>query len=372
VQEKTVRRLLFLAIFVVAVLPLGAALYFLDDTLQTSLDLGFNDSIVRALDANTGDLKALKSLDPANAARYRSEFEAVERLRHVYHRPELLKERILQSLSIYFAAGMIAVLLASLLLAAMLGRRITRAYKATFDELIRQRERARYLEEMGSWQELARMLAHEIKNPLTPIEVLVSSLSRSYLSKSEPEFREQLRLTQTMIAEELDHLKNTVSKFSEFARLPVAQMTVQRLPALLEQLANAVAASLELAQIQVSLPTDPDALRARVDGTLMRQVLNNIVRNGIEANPGRSVRFTISFQASDDWIEVSIANDGRRVPADVAGRIFDPYVSAGSGKDNMGLGLAIVKKIAIEHGGEIAYHEREGQPVFVLRLPRAR
>ncbi|HEY6922259.1 MAG TPA: ATP-binding protein, partial [Steroidobacteraceae bacterium] len=371
-QEKTVRRLLFLAIFVVAILPLGAALYFLDETLRTSLDLGFNDSIVRALDTNIRDLKALKNLDPDNTARYRSEFEAVERLRHVYHRPELLKERLLQSLRIYFAAGMIAAMLASLLLAAMLGRRITRAYKATFDELIRQRERTRYLEEMGSWQELARMLAHEIKNPLTPIEVLVSSLSRSYLSKSELEFREQLRLTQTMIAEELDHLKNTVNKFSEFARLPVAQMTVQRLPPLLEQLAKALAASLELAQIEISLPTDPADLCARVDATLMRQVLNNILRNGIEANPGRRVRFAIGLLANPDWIEISIANDGRLVPADIAGRIFDPYVSAGSGKDNMGLGLAIVKKIAIEHGGEISYQEREGQAVFVLRLPRAR
>ncbi len=371
-QEKTVRRLLFLAIFIVAVLPLGAALYFLDDALQTSLDLGFNNSIVRALDAHAADLKALKNLDPTNEARYRSEFEAVERLRRVYYRPELLKERVLKSLRIYFAAGVIAVLLASLLLAAMLGRRITRAYKATFDELIRQRERARYLEEMGSWQELARMLAHEIKNPLTPIEVLVSSLSKSYLSKSEPEFREQLRLTQTMIAEELDHLKNTVSKFSEFARLPVAHLTVQRLAPLLEQLASAVAASLELADIEVSPPADTPDVCARVDATLLRQVLNNIVRNGIEANPGRRVRFSIAVAASADWIEVSIANDGRPVPADIAARVFDPYVSGGSGKDNMGLGLAIVKKITLEHGGDIAYQEREGQPVFVVRLQRAR
>src|SRR5262249_8916169 len=153
--------------------------------------------------------------------RYRDEFEAVQRLRRVYSSPDLVKQGIRKSLRIYFAAGVIAVVLASLLLAGMVGRRVTQAYKMTFDEMLRQRERARYLEEMGSWQELARMLAHEIKNPLTPIEVLVSSLSKSYLSKNESEFREQLRLTQQMIAEELDHLKSTVSKFSEFARLPV-------------------------------------------------------------------------------------------------------------------------------------------------------
>jgi nitrogen fixation/metabolism regulation signal transduction histidine kinase len=241
----------------------------------------------------------------------------------------------------------------------------------TFDELIRQRERARYLEEMGSWQELARMLAHEIKNPLTPIEVLVSSLSKSYLSKSEAEFREQLELTQQMIAEELDHLKSTVSKFSEFARLPVAHMTVQALPPLIDQLARAVASSLEAGEILVRVPVPEAAeLRARVDATLMRQVLTNIVRNGIEANPGARVTFTIGFTPGTDWIDLAVANDGRPVRADLAARIFDPYVSGGNGKDNMGLGLAIVKKIVIEHGGEISYEEREGQPVFILRLPR--
>ena len=380
-QEKTIRRLLFLTIFLVAVLPLGAALYFLDHALQTSLDLGFNASIVHALDVSATNLKTLKNLDAPDEERYRDEFEAVQRLRRVYSRPELVKEDIRGSLRIYFAAGVIAVVLASLLLAAMVGRRITRAYRMTFDELIRQRERARYLEEMGSWQELARMLAHEIKNPLTPIEVLVSSLSKSYLSKSEAEFREQLRLTQQMIAEELDHLKSTVSKFSEFARLPVAHMTVQVLPPLVEQLARAIAASHEAADIRVRVPgtevpgvdvaeDGTSELRARVDATLMRQVLTNIVRNGIEANRGARVVFTIDFAAGTDWIDVSIANDGQPVPADLAGRIFDPYVSGGSGKDNMGLGLAIVKKIVIEHGGEISYEERAGEPVFILRLPR--
>lgn len=370
-QEKTVRRLLFLTIFVVAVLPLAAALYFLDHALQTSLDLGFNASIVHALDASATDLKTLKNLDAPLEERYRDEFEAVQRLRRVYSSPELVKQGIRQSLRIYFAAGVIAVVLASLLLAAMVGRRITRAYKMTLDEMLRQRERARYLEEMGSWQELARMLAHEIKNPLTPIEVLVSSLSKSYLGKSESEFREQLRVTQQMIAEELDHLKSTVSKFSEFARLPVAHMTIQALPPLIEQLAKAVAANLEAGAIVVRVP-EPDGpeLRARVDATLMRQVLTNIVRNGIEANAGARVTFTIHFAASAGWLDVSVANDGWPVPAAIAARIFDPYVSGGNGRENMGLGLAIVKKVMIEHGGEISYEERDGHPVFILRLPR--
>ena len=91
----------------------------------------------------------------------------------------------------------------------------------TFDELIRHRQRVRYLE-MASWQDLARMLAHEIR-PLTPIG-LVTSLSKAYTSRSEPEFRALLDQAQTMIVEELGYLKNTVSKFGEFARLPAARL----------------------------------------------------------------------------------------------------------------------------------------------------
>jgi len=74
--------------------------------------------------------------------------------------------------------------------------------------------------------------------------------------------------------------------------------------------------------------------------------------------------------AEADSISVSISNDGPPVPREIASRIFDPYVSGKSGKDNMGLGLAIVRKIVIEHGGEIVYAEQAARPVFTISLPR--
>src|SRR5882724_12075830 len=213
-----------------AVLPLTAAFYLLNHALGTSLDLGFNPSIVRALDTSSRNLKTLKRLDPDEEVNYRNEFESVERLRRVYSSPELVKTGILTSLRIYFGLGVAAAVMLSVLLALLLSQSIARSYQRTFDELIRHKNRVRYLEEMASWQELARMLAHEIKNPLTPIEVLVSSLSKAHLSKSEREFHEQLGQTQAMIAEELNHLKDTVNKFSEFSRLPAVQLVQEDLP----------------------------------------------------------------------------------------------------------------------------------------------
>jgi signal transduction histidine kinase len=365
-KNSGIRPLLVLTIFVVAAVPLAAAFYFADRALQTSLDLGFNPSILQSLQDSAENLKALKKLDPAPQERYRAEFESVERLMRIYSSPRLLKAGLLDSLKIYFGLGLLAAVLLSVLLAALLTRRISRSYDATFEELMRHKERVRYLEEMASWQELARMLAHEIKNPLTPIEVLVTSLSRAYSSKPEPEFRRQLEQTQKMIAEELQHLKSTVSKFSEFAALPPVRLAEQDLSALLARLTQAIRLGFDDADIEIHAP---DTLPARVDATLLRQVLTNIIRNGLEANPGRRVRFTIDVAARHGPITVAIANDGQPVPPELAGRIFDPYVSGKSAKDNMGLGLAIVRKIVIEHGGEITYAERAGRPVFTISLP---
>ena len=362
--------LLVLTIFVVAVLPLGAAFYFLDHALQTSLNLGFNESILQALQSGADDLKTLRRLDPARQDEYREHFQSVERLRRVYSNPQLLKARLIDSLKIYFALGFLAALLLAVLLAGALSRRINRSYNVTIDELLRHRERVRYLEAMASWQDLARILAHEIKNPLTPIEVLVSSLSRSYQNLPEREFREQLQRTQTMVSEELLHLKTTVSKFSEFAALPALQLVEQDLTRLCESLVQTLRGAFDRADIEVCEPNAPMPLRAKIDASSFRQVFTNIVRNGLEANPERRVGFQIRMSNRGDWIDIALSNDGYPVAPAIAGRIFDPYISGRSGGQNMGLGLAIVKKIILEHGGEIGYAEVSGRPVFTLSVPQ--
>jgi nitrogen fixation/metabolism regulation signal transduction histidine kinase len=196
----------------------------------------------------------------------------------------------------------------------------------------------------------------------------VSSLSRAYLQKGEREFREQLAKTESMVSEELAHLKNTVNRFGEFARLPQVVATEQNVAEVLSQQLQTLSSTIEGADLDFrSQSTDA---RARIDSTLLRQVLTNIIRNGIEANPERRVRFDIELKTDANQIHLILTNDGAPIPTDFAPRIFDPYVSSKSGKNNMGLGLAIVKKIVIEHGGDIVYMEATGQPAFVISLPR--
>jgi signal transduction histidine kinase len=370
VSDRKIKLLLFLTILVVCALPLAAAFYLVDDALQRSLNLGFNPQVVRAMEVSAQNLKTLKSADPGHAREYREEFEEIQSLKRIYAQPQWVKSSILGSLKIYFGLGLAGAVLVSLLVAAFLSRRISHSYRVTFNELMAHRERVRYLEEMSSWQEMAKVLAHEIKNPLTPIEVLVTSLTKSLLSKTREEFQVQLGQTQLMVAEEIGHLKRTVSRFSDFAKLPQAQLIKMNPVHVIKEHVAAILARFGTARIEVEVGADHADLRARMDSSLFRQVLMNIVANGVEANPARHVSFSIQVFGAKDSVVIDISNDGQSVPADIAARIFDPYISGKQGKDNMGLGLAIVKKIVIEHEGEITYAERAGHPRFTISLPR--
>jgi signal transduction histidine kinase len=368
-RDVRVGLLLTVTIFVMAAMPLAAAFYLLQDALRTSLDLGFNPQVMRSLENSSDNLRTLGQLDEANRARYRAQFNEVEELKQVYSNPQLVKQSILDSLRWYFALGLGAAMLLSIGVATLLSRRIALSHARNIEDLSRERDKVRYLQEMASWQELARMLAHEIKNPLTPIEVLVTSLSKAYLVKGQQDFLAHLTETQTMIGEELQQLKSTVNKFSEFARMPQVQLADVDLVAELRRHLKALSTLFETAEFEVSAPAS-QPVRVRLDATLFRQVLANIIRNGIEANPGRRVHFVFTIAGGPD-VSLRIANDGEPVSADIASRMFDPYISTRSGKDNMGLGLAIVKKVVLEHGGDVCYEERGGQPAFVLSLPQS-
>ncbi len=370
--ENRVRALLIATILVMSTVPPLGAFYFLDHAVQTSLNLGFNARIESGLQIGSDSLKSLKRLDPQNAEGYRRSFNEIEELQRIYSQPEWLKSKITGSIRIYFGLGLAALVLLAVLIASGLSRRIGSAYRHIFSELLAERERRQYLEQMASWQELARILAHEIKNPLTPVEVMVSSLDRGYREKSPEQFGAQLHETQHIVAEELSHLKRTVARFSEFARLPDSQPTELQLFEVVTKHVPAILATFPEVEIKVTARHDAKLARVRLDASLFRQVMMNIVGNGVEANRGRAVQFDIQICCESDDVSISISNDGVPVPTSIADRLFEPYVSEQRSLENVGLGLAIVKKIVMEHQGEIAYRELDKRPTFVIMLQRVR
>jgi signal transduction histidine kinase len=369
-SHKRMRGLLFLAMFLVCALPMTAAFHLVDDALRSSLDLGFNPEVARALEISANNLKTLKTADPANASIYRGEFNQTQALMQIYARPEWVKGGILASLKIYFGCGLTAALVASLGLASLLARRISRSYEVNFADLLAQRDRVRYLEEMSSWQEMAKNLAHEIKNPLTPIEVLITSLETSYATRSPDEFRGLLRQTTCMVEEEVGHLKRTVDRYSDFARVPGAKLTEENPLEVIRRHLPALAARFTAAKVECVADPGVNVSRCRMDSALVRQILLNVIANGVEANLGRTVTFLMEVRTTAAMIWIDISNDGRPVRPDLIPRMFDPHVSAHSGRENMGLGLAIVKKIVIEHAGQIEYREAADRPSFLIGLPR--
>ena len=148
--------MLFVTLLVMASVPLLASFYLLEDTLRTSLRLGFNDDVVRVLEQASVNLRSLGKLDSAQREHYRAQFDDVERLRQIYLAPELVSQSIEKPLKVYFGLGLGIAVLASLAVATVLSRRVASSYRTAVDELLHQREQVRYLREMSSWQELAK------------------------------------------------------------------------------------------------------------------------------------------------------------------------------------------------------------------------
>jgi len=367
--EARVRLLLTATIVIMSVVPTLGAFYFLDRAVQTSLNLGFNARIEQGLDIGADSLKTLRRLDPAHQEDYRAQFEVLLDLKRIYSQPDWLKSNILRPLRIYFGLGLSVLVLLAVGIATLLAQQIAAAYRRMLTELLSERERVRDLRQMASWQELARVLAHEIKNPLTPVEVLMSSLGKAHAEKPPQAFGQQLADTQRVVAEELAHLKRTVNRFSDFSRLPKPELLPQHPAEVIERHLPALQASFPDARLHLEARELSSRERVAIDSALFRHVLSNIVSNAVEANPARQLQVLISLHRRGKSVQVRIANDGIPVPPAIAEQLFEPYISTRSGKENMGLGLAIVKKIIIEHGGSIRYLEQEGRPVFAINLP---
>ena len=370
-NQHKIRLLLFLTIAVVSLATIMGSFYYLHQVLNTTLNIGFNSKISDQLNSASDNLKKLRALDPVNSDEYRNQFNAIEELRQIYSNPEIVKTSIFSSMTIYFSIGTISTLMLALLIAYLLSRNIDKAYKNMYQALSAERDKVRYLEEIASWQGLAKMLAHEIKNPLTPIEVMVTSLSKNFDNKSAEEFKEYLTHTETMVNEELTHLKSVVNNFSEFSTIPKVRLVPEKLDNLLGHLQNSWHSLFPNTNIFLDNPIDIKGVVVRADKTMIRQVFTNIIRNGIEANNNTNIAVKIMVKVDIDRVYVEVSNDGQIISNEMATKIFDPYVSTNRQKTNMGLGLAIVKKIIVEHGSDIHYKTIEDHPTFCFYLVRA-
>ena len=223
----------------------------------------------------------------------------------------------------------------------------------------------------AAWSEVARRLAHEIKNPLTPIQLSAERLRKKYLDDMGREEGELLdRLTRTIV-HQVESMKAMVNAFSDYARTPPARP--QRLD--LNTLATDVVELYrdERAQTRLATRLDPDLPALEADIDRIRQVMHNLVKNALEACAESAdacveVRTRRVVQRGRCVAELRVADTGPGFPAHTIDRIFDPYTTSKS--KGTGLGLAIVKKIVEEHNGRVwAENRREGGGCVVMQFP---
>ena len=220
----------------------------------------------------------------------------------------------------------------------------------------------------AAWSEVARRLAHEIKNPLTPIQLSAERLRHKYLNAMRGAERDTLdRLTRTIV-QQVEAMKNMVNAFSEYARSPIMQSRMLPLNELVSDVAELYRAGPKAKRLDVSLSEEPCAVEA--DPDRVRQVLHNLIKNALEAAPDTRVVITTRMSDNRAMVELEISDDGPGFPDDLISRIFEPYVT--SKLKGSGLGLAIVKKIAEEHGGGVtAANGANGGAIVVVSLPAA-
>jgi two-component system nitrogen regulation sensor histidine kinase NtrY len=276
---------------------------------------------------------------------------------------------------------------------------LAKTFNHMLGEMEASRARIEFLQRIGAWQEMARRLAHEIKNPLTPIQLAVQECHRKY-GGDDPRFRALLDTTLEIVEEEVGTLRRLVGDFSNFARLPHAELREATLHDFLRECAEQLvhlelegdsgdggaldSASFGAGEADVEWELPSESLPVEIDKQMIRRVLVNLVRNALQAirdarsgkggeEPARATsgggKVLVSARADGSGAAIIVEDDGPGIPPDQRERVFDPYFTTKT--DGTGLGLSIVKKIVVEHGGTVSIgsSERLGGAAFIVRLP---
>ncbi|MBO0912403.1 MAG: sensor histidine kinase, partial [Acidobacteria bacterium] len=220
-------------------------------------------------------------------------------------------------------------------------------------------------ERVAAWRDLARRLAHELKNPLFPLQLTVENLIRAR-EHSRDEFDETFRESAATLLSEISNLKTIVARFSDFSKMPQPQFRPVDVKELLDEVAKFYRPQLAAANIglRVEVPA-PAAIAA--DPDLLHRALSNLVLNAIEAMPHGGT-LSLSAGAVDDGVQIEVADSGKGLTPEESAQLFTPYYTTKT--QGTGLGLAIVQSIVSDHRGRIQARSGPGRgTAFIIELP---
>ncbi len=241
----------------------------------------------------------------------------------------------------------------------------------SFNRMVYELNRNRRIEyqkqRLEAWREMARQVVHEIKNPLTPIQLSAERIRKRYI-ENHPDIRNIIMAGTETIVEEVGVLKNILHEFTEFARLPEMKPVKTDINALVESCVNFFSGH---EQVAFHAEIDRRIPEIYIDKNLIKQTLNNLIQNAIDAvGKSGTIYVRTQFVAGEgvDLARISIRDDGVGIMERDREKIFNPGFSTKS--TGTGLGLAIVEKIIMEHKGEISCNSEYGKGTeFVIDLP---
>lgn len=245
---------------------------------------------------------------------------------------------------------------------------LVNSFNRMVGELERARQKIIQTEKIAAWQEIAQRLAHEVKNPLTPIRLAAERTLRKYRSGSS-DFEAILTTSVRSIVNEVDNLSSLLSEFREFSRLPAPAMEEVAIRPLITEVV-ATYATESRADVAID---GLGEITVVADAGQIRQMLSNLVKNALEA-VGDSGRVTVGadevVRGDTRYCRIQVEDDGPGIDPDQQSRIFDPYVT--TKRRGTGLGLAIVQRIVFDHHGQIWFETQRGiGTTFYVDLPIA-
>lgn len=237
-------------------------------------------------------------------------------------------------------------------------------------ELLKQKERLVQSERVATWRELARRLAHELKNPLFPLQLTVENLVRARQQTPE-QFDEVFRESSRALLAEIANLTGVISKFSDFSKMPQPQLRPLQVNEVIDSLLQLFQAQLQApghARIACRLELEEHLPPVPADAELLHRAISNLVLNAIDAMPEGGL-LTLRTRDDDDKVLIEVADTGNGLTSDQRERIFTPYYT--SKQRGTGLGLAIVQSIVSDHKGRIRVESEPGEGTnFIIELPK--
>jgi len=241
---------------------------------------------------------------------------------------------------------------------------LAEAFNRMTAELRTQRDHLVQAERVAAWRELARRLAHELKNPLFPLQVTVENLVRAR-GLSSAEFDEVFQESTGTLLAELGNLKAIIGRFSEFSRMPQPQRSLVSVNEVVQGVEKLHAAQLATAGIAVDMAMG-EVPSVSADPELLHRVVSNLVLNAVDAMPSGG-KLRLATRSLEGAVEIAVSDTGTGMSKEEAERLFTPYYT--TKQHGTGLGLAIVQSVVSDHGGDVAVESAASGTTFRIRLP---